>query len=97
MPELPEVLPSDNEDEREGGASSSSGDGEEGSSSTTSRTRTGPRPPSYASEDGVSYVVEARPRSTINALAPQPQIVPMPSPLPVHPSEMGRIATPPSR
>ncbi|KAF2268304.1 hypothetical protein CC78DRAFT_19836 [Lojkania enalia] len=27
------------------------------------RENTGPRPPSYASEDGVSYVVEARPRS----------------------------------
>ncbi|KNG51935.1 hypothetical protein DDE82_005565 [Stemphylium lycopersici] len=26
----------------------------------------GPRPPSYASEDGVSYVVEAAPRSTVN-------------------------------
>ncbi|GAO15585.1 hypothetical protein UVI_02050180 [Ustilaginoidea virens] len=26
-------------------------------------TRTGPRPPSYASEDGVSYVVDARQRS----------------------------------
>ncbi|PHH87429.1 hypothetical protein CDD83_8885 [Cordyceps sp. RAO-2017] len=26
-------------------------------------TRTGPRPPSYASEDGVAYVMEARPRS----------------------------------
>jgi hypothetical protein len=25
----------------------------------------GPRPPSYASEDGVSYIVEAAPRSTI--------------------------------
>ncbi|KAM4065899.1 hypothetical protein HRG_000060 [Hirsutella rhossiliensis] len=27
--------------------------------------RTGPRPPSYASEDGITYVVEARPRSTL--------------------------------
>jgi hypothetical protein len=25
----------------------------------------GPRPPSYASEDGVSYIVEAAPRSTV--------------------------------
>ncbi|KAF3760956.1 hypothetical protein M406DRAFT_223154, partial [Cryphonectria parasitica EP155] len=65
---------------------------EEGGSSST-RSRTGPRPPSYASEDGVSYVVEARPRS----IAPlsNVEVVPMPSPLPVHPSEMGRIATPP--
>ncbi|KAG8414507.1 hypothetical protein J3459_014667 [Metarhizium acridum] len=32
-------------------------------------TATGPRPPSYASDDGISYVVEARPRS----MAPPPQ------------------------
>ncbi|GAB0140660.1 hypothetical protein EsHS_00001273 [Epichloe bromicola] len=32
-------------------------------------TRSGPRPPSYASDDGISYVVEARPRS----IAPLPQ------------------------
>ncbi|PHH59506.1 hypothetical protein CDD81_3146 [Ophiocordyceps australis] len=30
---------------------------------TRAEERSGPRPPSYASEDGVSYVVEARPRS----------------------------------
>lgn len=96
MPEEPEVLPSDHEDEQ--GSSSSSSAGEEASSSA-SRSRSGPRPPSYASEDGVSYVIEARPRSTVAGLAPPPlpEIVPLPSPLPVHPSEMGRIATPPSR
>ncbi|EKJ79424.1 hypothetical protein FPSE_00355 [Fusarium pseudograminearum CS3096] len=44
-------------------------------------TRSGPRPPSYASEDGISYVVEAQPRST----APTTDV-----PLPIHPSEMGR-------
>ncbi|RGP62328.1 hypothetical protein FSPOR_9373 [Fusarium sporotrichioides] len=45
-------------------------------------TRSGPRPPSYASEDGISYVVEAQPRST----APSTDV-----PLPTHPSEMGRL------
>ncbi|PHH76197.1 hypothetical protein CDD82_4108 [Ophiocordyceps australis] len=35
---------------------------------TRAEDRSGPRPPSYASEDGVSYVVEARPRS----MAPPP-------------------------
>lgn len=39
------------------------------------------RPPSYASEDGVGYVVDAVPRST----APTTDV-----PLPVHPSERGR-------
>ncbi|KAL0942133.1 uncharacterized protein CTRU02_200019 [Colletotrichum truncatum] len=43
----------------------------------------GPRPPSYASEDGVSYVVDARPRS----VAPVVTEVP----LPPHPSEVGRM------
>ncbi|KAH8177806.1 hypothetical protein LIA77_02888 [Sarocladium implicatum] len=45
-------------------------------------TRTGPRPPSYASDDGVSYVVDAAPRST----APTTDV-----PLPPHPSELGRV------
>lgn len=44
------------------------------------------RPPSYASDDGVSYVVEARPRS----MAPTTDV-----PLPPHPSEAGRVGTPP--
>lgn len=44
------------------------------------------RPPSYASDDGVSYVVEARPRS----MAPTMDV-----PLPLHPSELGRGGTPP--
>jgi hypothetical protein len=48
------------------------------------RQRSGsPRPPSYASDDGVSYVVEAQPRS----VAPTTDV-----PLPVHPSEVGRVA-----
>lgn len=79
--------------EHEAGQSSdSSSVAEEGSSGTR-------RPPSYASEDGVSYIIEARPRSTLVPLGPE--IVPAPSPvpslLPVHPSEVGRVATPPSR
>ncbi|KAJ4418358.1 hypothetical protein N0V82_005639 [Gnomoniopsis sp. IMI 355080] len=77
--------------EREGESSDSSAT-EEGSSGSR-------RPPSYASEDGVSYIIEARPRSTLVPL--DPEIVPMPdrmpSPLPIHPSEVGRIALPPSR
>lgn len=44
------------------------------------------RPPSYVSEDGVSYIVEARPRS----MAPTMDV-----PLPVHPAEAGRVALPP--
>ncbi|KAG8351770.1 hypothetical protein FVEN_g10221 [Fusarium venenatum] len=50
-------------------------------------TRSGPRPPSYASEDGISYVVEAQPRST----APTTDV-----PLPTHPSEMGRVSRVPT-
>lgn len=44
------------------------------------------RPPSYISEDGVSYILEARPRS----MAPTMDV-----PLPVHPAEAGRVALPP--
>ncbi|KEZ38727.1 hypothetical protein SAPIO_CDS10754 [Scedosporium apiospermum] len=50
-------------------------------SSRWSEPQTGPRPPSYASDDGISYVVDAVPRST----APTTDV-----PLPVHPSERGR-------
>ncbi|KAF4450649.1 hypothetical protein F53441_6310 [Fusarium austroafricanum] len=50
-------------------------------------TRSGPRPPSYISEDGISYVVEAQPRST----APTTEV-----PLPPHPSELGRVARVPT-
>jgi hypothetical protein len=46
-------------------------------------SRIGPRPPSYASDDGVSYVMEATPRSTV----PTSDV-----PLPAHPSEAGRVA-----
>lgn len=48
-----------------------------------------PRPPSYVSEDGVDYVVEARPRSMApGSVEPRTQTVQ--APLPVHPSESGR-------
>ena len=61
-------------------SSSSSGSG----SSQSSRGRANvPRPPSYSSDDGVSYVVEARPRS----VAPQANGRPADS---SHPSESGR-------
>ncbi|KAI5458881.1 hypothetical protein BGZ63DRAFT_389825 [Mariannaea sp. PMI_226] len=46
-------------------------------------SRIGPRPPSYASDDGVSYVMDATPRSTV----PTTDV-----PLPTHPSEAGRVA-----
>jgi hypothetical protein len=52
------------------------------SSSSTRPATGGPRPPSYASDDGVSYVVEAQPRS----IAPTTDV-----PLPPHPSEVGRL------
>lgn len=51
-----------------------------------SRPRGAPRPPSYASEDGVAYIIEAQPRS----IAPTAEV-----PLPVHPSEAGRVAAAP--
>lgn len=47
-----------------------------------SRPSTAHRPPSYISEDGVDYVVEAAPRS----IAPTTDV-----PLPLHPSERGRL------
>ncbi|KAK1983148.1 hypothetical protein LZ30DRAFT_14946 [Colletotrichum cereale] len=50
---------------------------------TVGESNSGPRPPSYASEDGVSYVVDARPRS----MAPATTEVPMPP----HPSEIRRV------
>ncbi|KAK1469452.1 hypothetical protein CMEL01_01219 [Colletotrichum melonis] len=54
--------------------------------SSRGESSTGPRPPSYASEDGVSYVVEARPRSM--APAAMTDVL---TPLPIHPSERGRM------
>ncbi|KAJ0162735.1 U5 small nuclear ribonucleoprotein 40 kDa protein [Colletotrichum tanaceti] len=51
--------------------------------STLGESNGGARPPSYASEDGVSYVVNARPRS----MAP----IMMEAPMPPHPSEIGRM------
>ncbi|KAI6363534.1 hypothetical protein MCOR25_005891 [Pyricularia grisea] len=61
------------------------GGGESGSEEEAGATGVR-RPPSYASDDGVSYVVEARPRS----MAPTMDV-----PLPPHPSEVGRGGTAP--
>lgn len=49
---------------------------------------TAPRPPSYASDDGVSYVVEAQPRS----IAPTGDV---PLRMSMHPAEAGRAGLPP--
>lgn len=79
-------------------ASSSTTVDEEGRSSSGSgagqRTDTGEevpgvlRPPSYASDDGVSYVVEAQPRS----IAPTTDV-----PLGPHPAEARRSSRPAAR
>ncbi|KAL7928356.1 hypothetical protein V8C35DRAFT_243235 [Trichoderma chlorosporum] len=55
--------------------------------SSSSPPTTGPRPPSYISEDGVSYVVDAVPRSIAPASDGDHQLV--------HPSERGRAGLPP--
>lgn len=47
--------------------------------SEEARPTTANRPPSYISDDGVQYAVEAQPRSTVY------------EPLPIHPAERGRI------
>ncbi|TLS26703.1 hypothetical protein PpBr36_05433 [Pyricularia pennisetigena] len=62
------------------------GGGQSGSEEEEAGATGARRPPSYASDDGVSYVVEARPRS----MAPTTDV-----PLPPHPSEVGRAGTPP--
>ncbi|KAK2615840.1 hypothetical protein N8I77_002566 [Diaporthe amygdali] len=83
-----EAPPIPGEQHEMSGASSTDDDedtatsGDEGSS----RPRNVRRPPSYASEDGVAYVIEAQPRS----IAPTGEV-----PLPVHPSEAGRVAAAP--
>ncbi|KAI1079742.1 hypothetical protein F5B20DRAFT_151025 [Whalleya microplaca] len=59
-------------------------DGDSDSRPTTGRAR----PPSYASDDGIEYVVEARPRS---------MVPPADGPLPPHPSETGEAALHPGR
>ena len=64
------------------------GDSSSGLVDDPRREMTGvPRPPSYISEDGVDYVVEAQPRS----IAPTTD-VPLASS--VHPSENGRAGRP---
>jgi hypothetical protein len=55
------------------------------SSRTEGRPQTANRPPSYVSEDGVHYVIEAQPRS----IAPTTDV-----PLPPHPSERNRWPAP---
>ncbi len=67
---------------------SSTGSGEEAGPSEAGRA-TVPRPPSYASDDGVSYVVEAQPRS----IAPTMDV---PLRTSVHPAEAGRAGQPPA-
>lgn len=49
---------------------------------TENRPQTANRPPSYISDDGIDYVIEAAPRS----IAPTTDV-----PLPTHPSERGRV------
>ncbi|KAK4168287.1 hypothetical protein QBC43DRAFT_116611 [Cladorrhinum sp. PSN259] len=63
------------------GTTSSSSSGAEQSSNGRANV---PRPPSYASDDGVSYIVEARPRSTL----------PLPHAAGLHPAEAGRVGQP---
>lgn len=63
---------------------SGGGDNDDGEDAQQSRPRAG-RPPSYMSDDGVTYVVEARPRS----MAPGMEV-----PLAPHPAEAGRLGRP---
>ncbi|CAK7208763.1 hypothetical protein SBRCBS47491_000203 [Sporothrix bragantina] len=69
-----------------GGAASSDADNDNSARDSTDG-RQSPRPPSYMSDDGVQYVVEAQPRS----IAPTAEI-----PLPQHPAEVGRTAPRPA-
>jgi hypothetical protein len=55
---------------------------QDATSRSEGRPSTAHRPPSYISEDGVDYVIEAAPRS----IAPTTDV-----PLPPHPSERGRV------
>jgi len=64
--------------------------GSDHAESSVGRT-TVPRPPSYASDDGVGYVVEAQPRS----IAPTTD-VPLRASVTLHPSEVGRVGQPAS-
>lgn len=69
------------------GSSSSSNVSSNSSQSSRGETANVPRPPSYISDDGVDYVVEAQPRS----IAPTGD-VPLRSSM--HPSELGRAGQP---
>ena len=67
-----------------------SSDGDDASSvysSSGAGGNSGPRPPSYVSDDGITYVVNAAPRSTILFSAEQAAAVQQP--LPQHPAERG--------
>lgn len=57
----------------------SDGDANDQRPSEEARPATANRPPSYISDDGVQYVVEAQPRSTVY------------EPLSIHPAERGRM------
>jgi hypothetical protein len=57
-------------------------------STPAARPSTANRPPSYASDDGIEYVVEARPRSIA------PATVLAAEQLREHPSEVGRAGQP---
>jgi len=74
------------EDDRlsDGGRNASTHDG---NGEASRGQRTAPRPPSYASDDGVSYVVEAQPRS----IAPTTDVTMRTS---LHPAEAGRAGQP---
>ncbi|AEO59407.1 hypothetical protein MYCTH_2307672 [Thermothelomyces thermophilus ATCC 42464] len=69
------------------GPDGSGPDGSTASSQSGARTQI-PRPPSYSSDDGVSYVVDARPRS----IAPPTPANTAPGGLP-HPSQTGMSGT----
>ncbi|KAK4185992.1 hypothetical protein QBC35DRAFT_502373 [Podospora australis] len=80
-------------------SSSDSGRAEQTGDASTTRAGAVPRPPSYASDDGISYVVEARPRSTV--LPPMATRRTMPSvrdttysAAGLHPAEAGRAGQP---
>ena len=75
------------EDDRSSISRSASRNGSSADDSDSTRRTRVPRPPSYASDDGVSYVVEAQGRS----IAPTTEV-----PLGPHPAEAGRTARAPA-
>ena len=69
IPEAPHSQPSTSTSESSSQPSSSSSSSSV-SLATSTTASTQPRPPSYASDDGVGYVVEAQPRLTISHYSP---------------------------